>query len=306
MRSLSPQNRYNQGIPTSLTLAIQAQEYIAIHKDLESISEKIYKGAKIVIDDSSDYYFGQKEYEVRYALRMLYYNKCAYCETKAYQPDVEHYRPKKKVIGFQNNNHGYYWLCYEWTNLIPACYECNSRKGKGNKFPINNQRVTTPTFLDKEGLDFNACKINSPVWQIEGTLLLHPEMDNVEIYFKLLWNGKLKGLDGNNGKGNTTIKTCDLNRGNLIYARKAIINTITQNIMDIFFMYRNGIIASNKLEEALRIVIEDIVLKSDIKQSHSFVSWYIRNNFIDFVEKCLRPISKLEKKVLLKTFNENQ
>jgi hypothetical protein len=40
---------------------------------------------------------------------------------------------------------GYYWLAYEWTNLLPSCYDCNSFRrhgtmkagpGKNERFPV--------------------------------------------------------------------------------------------------------------------------------------------------------------------------
>jgi len=116
--------------PTSLVNAKVEQERIAINQDLDSISENIYKGSKITINDIHDPYHGEEKYEIRYKLRLLFHNKCAYCERIEYKPDVEHYRPKKKVTGSQRNNHGYFWLCYEWTNLLPACRDCNSGNGK--------------------------------------------------------------------------------------------------------------------------------------------------------------------------------
>lgn len=69
--------------------------------------------------------------------------KCAYCEchiTKEYN-DVEHYRPKAK----------YYWLGYEWNNLLYACDLCN-RTYKKDFFPLKNEanRVTAPADLDNE------------------------------------------------------------------------------------------------------------------------------------------------------------
>jgi uncharacterized protein (TIGR02646 family) len=57
--------------------------------------------------------------------------KCAYCEWKvpaAEFQDVEHYRPKVH----------YWWLCWEWGNLLFACYFCN-RVHKKNRFPLADE-----------------------------------------------------------------------------------------------------------------------------------------------------------------------
>ena len=208
--------------PASLINGKAEQERIALTQDLDSISDKIYKGDKITINDKDDHYYGKEEFEVRYRLRRLFHNKCAYCEIKEYKPDVEHFRPKKGVSGHQRNKHGYYWLCYEWTNLLPVCSACNSKSGKWNKFPITGTRVTTPPFTISNQLDFERCKANSIYLQDEMPLLIHPEIDEPTDFLKLEWNGKLAAKDGNNGIGQISIDTYDLNRGNLIEALSLI------------------------------------------------------------------------------------
>jgi hypothetical protein len=51
---------------------------------------------------------------------------------------VEHFRPKAGVYSEASgkvSTPGYYWLAYEWTNLLFACEQCN-RRGKKNHFPL--------------------------------------------------------------------------------------------------------------------------------------------------------------------------
>jgi len=89
----------------------------------------------------------------------IFHNKCAYCETlirPGYHGDVEHYRPKGKVVeddddsdstyqvnGQSYKHPGYYWLAYEFSNLFPSCQQCNQRfketPGKMNYFPLENK-----------------------------------------------------------------------------------------------------------------------------------------------------------------------
>ena len=56
----------------------------------------------------------------------LYRYKCAYCEGNFQHSEaaleIDHYRPKSKVTG--TDHVGYYWLAYEWSNLLPACKTC--------------------------------------------------------------------------------------------------------------------------------------------------------------------------------------
>jgi hypothetical protein len=62
--------------------------------------------------------------------------------------DVEHFRPKSSVCqgrGKKREVPGYYWLAYEWSNLLLACTSCNQRY-KRDYFPLADRarRVRDP------------------------------------------------------------------------------------------------------------------------------------------------------------------
>jgi len=150
-------------------------------------------------------------------LAKSYYNKCAYCE-RLCKADVEHYRPKKGVSE-DATHEGYYWLCYEWTNLLPACVKCNRDGGKHTKFPILGTRVNAPIFLPNKNLDLTKSKASKKPLIDEEPLLLHPEVDKPEDFFIFeldpIGEGiRLKGCD-KNGRGEKTIEICALNRQEL-------------------------------------------------------------------------------------------
>lgn len=102
----------------------------------------------------SDYYSGSKKFEfkshiynaksVKNALLKAQYKKCCYCESKFFSASygaVEHFRPKgavKQKQGQSQKYPGYYWLAYDWDNLLVSCERCNSSH-KGNLFPLNVQ-----------------------------------------------------------------------------------------------------------------------------------------------------------------------
>ena len=71
------------------------------------------------------------------------HGKCAYCETRFLHSspgDVEHYRPKagyRQTAAGPVQGPGYYWLAYEWENLLFACEDCN-RQRKHQLFPLRN------------------------------------------------------------------------------------------------------------------------------------------------------------------------
>ena len=81
--------------------------------------------------------------DVKQQLRADQHQKCAYCETcfvHSSPGDVEHYRPKagyRQAATGRVQGPGYYWLAYEWQNLLFACEDCN-RARKRQLFPLAN------------------------------------------------------------------------------------------------------------------------------------------------------------------------
>ena len=99
----------------------------------------------------------------------VFNNKCAYCETymTRFIPDTEHFRPKKqvrdKVAGSENSvivkitdeegneieHPGYFWLAYNWKNLLPSCHFCNRYEGKKDLFPAFKHVAVTRLTRDQ-------------------------------------------------------------------------------------------------------------------------------------------------------------
>lgn len=80
---------------------------------------------------------------VKDRLKSDQHNKCSYCERYLNGDfgDVEHFRPKKayqQSFGSAMNWPGYYWLAYNWDNLLLSCSECN-RSFKKNLFPLEDE-----------------------------------------------------------------------------------------------------------------------------------------------------------------------
>jgi uncharacterized protein (TIGR02646 family) len=76
---------------------------------------------------------------VKAALKDAQRGKCCFCERRiGDDSDVEHFRPKggwKQQAGDRTSEIGYFWLAYDWANLLLCCGDCNSRH-KGNLFPL--------------------------------------------------------------------------------------------------------------------------------------------------------------------------
>ena len=80
---------------------------------------------------------------VKQALIAAQHGKCCFCERKiGAEGDVEHFRPKASFCQGERSpleRPGYYWLAYEWDNLLLACPICNQRF-KRNYFPLRSPR----------------------------------------------------------------------------------------------------------------------------------------------------------------------
>lgn len=151
---------------------------------------------------------------------------CAFCGEKFRlgQPgDIEHFRPKAKVDDWpsgqrvriveneaEKNHPGYYWLSYDWQNLLPACWSCNrpttdvvsgAALGKRNYFPVRGRRAFRP------GEE-----------QDEQKLLVHPCLDEPTDHLKFdPATGVLIPLDE---RGDATEKIFNLNDRDLPGERK--------------------------------------------------------------------------------------
>lgn len=180
----------------------------------------------------ADYFKGQKlEFNSEiwgdlkaFLLENVFYGKCAYCEARITHTsfgDAEHYRPKGRVTVRRNgsdeivqsgsNPHpGYFWLAYDWENLLPACQRCNSAEGKMNQFPVARQHadVTDPP-LDSSSLDI-----------LESPLLLHPYRDDPRHHLVFGKKGVVSAKGGSQ-RGQTSITVYSLDRDTLAVDRQA-------------------------------------------------------------------------------------
>jgi uncharacterized protein (TIGR02646 family) len=190
-------------------------------------------------------------------LKGIYNSKCAYCEQepKGSPAQVEHFRPKDGVFGIVHT--GYYWLAYEWSNLLLACGNCNSTKN--NQFPIRNipGRVLGPTLLAGVLDDRANFILNSPL-KNEGFELINPEIDDPAKHIKFLPSGKI--VDSNSPRGTLSIKVYGLNRDELwINGRKKIVDDLLYKFGRRIDRYVSG-------ERAAIVVIDDLkdIIEEDI------------------------------------------
>lgn len=159
--------------------------------------------------------------------------KCCYCETKVPKSynDVEHYRPKAEADRKPGSHdaHGYWWLAFNWENLLFACPGCN-RSGKNSRFPLAAGSV--------------ALKAEESPPGNEKPLLIDPSTTNpVEHiqYVRSALGNRYWWARPRNGSqiGNETISVCDLNRNELLELRSDYIcNSVTPRV-DVLTKYIN-------------------------------------------------------------------
>jgi len=175
--------------------------------------------------------------DVKLALRQLSGGNCAYCESKigaVGAREVEHYRPKGGITNLAGHP-GYWWLAYQWDNLLPTCRDCNKSLrqhivtpgmnkaevldlqgkraatsfGKANQFEIRGQRAVG-----------SGCNL-----ELEDPLLIDPCRNDPRIHVKWDFSFELTliepvfGEAGYSIYGAYTIKTCALNRAELVLDR---------------------------------------------------------------------------------------
>lgn len=166
---------------------------------------------------------------IKEELKTLYHKKCAFCEQKLTETDteqkftVEHYRPKTH----------YWWLGNEWTNLFPTCLTCNEHKEDVFPLKIERKRVNSPVLTAQGNLDRTHCNANSATLVNEEPAFLHPEVDQPEIYFEFLPNGKVQEQEGLNNWQKTRAKTMIqkfLGRPSLVEKRKTWIDELKADL----------------------------------------------------------------------------
>ncbi len=176
----------------------------------------------------------------------VFHDKCAYCETRMARSTyhAEHYRPKGGVkyrIDDQKklrhataadgtdkivDHPGYFWLAYNWRNLLPSCQFCNTSGGKQNQFPVQNDFVLLKRYEHSELTKLQQAPLESEKWpghyylqpidldMIERPDLLHPYFDHPEDHFSFGKGGveyTLQNADGiASTRGENSIKVYHL------------------------------------------------------------------------------------------------
>ncbi len=174
----------------------------------------------------------------------VFHEKCAYCESRLTRSSghAEHFRPKGRVKaksngtaklvktedenGNQINHPGYFWLAYNWKNLLPSCEKCNTSGGKGDQFPtvkthslgkyLKPQEVTKLKAPPRRSLKWSDYYYLEPedLNDLEDPLILHPYFDNPREQLRFGDGGIVTAVEGK-PKGGSSIAVYNLDSDQL-------------------------------------------------------------------------------------------
>lgn len=262
---------------------------------------------QLTLSEKGKHEFKKKVYRdsVYDDLVVLYHGKCAYCETdtRAGAPmQVEHYRPKAKVTE-DNLHEGYYWIGYEWSNLLLSCSKCNNKKR--NHFPVSGMRVASPTLTQEGLLDADSIIANSEVFQQEQALLLHPEIDEAERLFIFLPDGTVHAAN-QNLRAIETIKICDLNRKDLVEKRLKILNYFFDQLQTELRDLEMQKINEEKARHAIKRLFEKLALLQNPKNEYSRFGYFMFVKFDKFFSERLPTKQGNAAKRLFEQFRTGQ
>ena len=151
---------------------------------------------------------------VKQALEQLFVRKCCYCESRigvVADWDVEHFRPKGRV-NERPDHPGYYWLTYDWENLLPSCSYCNQAR-KDRATLAEPEGPSTGKLDQFPLLDENfRCMDHLGAISQEQPFLINPTVDDPELHLTFAPDGSVIGLSE---RGQRTIDICHLNRKRL-------------------------------------------------------------------------------------------
>jgi hypothetical protein len=188
--------------------------------------------------DSSLY--GRLKKKVFTDVNGAFHGKCAFCEERIrsnQHGDIEHFRPKGAIVDEATNqaikltvtgdpHPGYYWLAYNWENLLPSCVLCNQpstepgeqRIGKRNYFPLADESKRA----QKPGDEAQ-----------ETPLLIHPVWENPGKDLGIDATGVLFARDGS-ARGDACIRIFGLNLRDLPDERKRVYDD-TKKLFKVYF-----------------------------------------------------------------------
>ncbi len=206
---------------------------------------------------------------IKQDLLRLCHGKCAYCESRLgviSGGDIENFRPKSGARGFDTKDYApkhYWWLAYEWENLLIACQICN-QKYKRDYFPLESEILRSRIGAIGDEL------------VTEQALLIDPCLDDPAQHIEFDEFGHAKEISK---RGKVTIDLLGLNRSELVEGRLSSIGQLKNKLEIIRFT----IDFRNKFTKDFLAYINDLYSDAPPQeyvaaQRTVFDSWYEGNS----------------------------
>lgn len=262
---------------------------IRIHKDFDAPpqglatdacnAQKQKALAEKATHDFSSYHYRDSTITV---LRGIYKRKCGYCETPESAGAalrVDHYRPKARVKNVPGHE-GYYWLAYEWSNLVLSCEKCNGKKL--DQFPLEDEaaRVSQPVIGNNNLPLADYCRVDGPVLRSERPLLLNPELDSPDDHLVFLPDGT---IGAKTPEGETSIKVCYLYRDELTISRKKMTDNVLEKLKKHLLRFLSKEIDEDTYRYAVYNVYEEAMIGRQAVEPYSRVVTALFENFDEFI-----------------------
>ncbi len=228
------------------------------NKELNSLQSKADNGETDLSFNGAIY----ADPTVKDQLKADQHNKCAFCDRfrNGDFGDVEHYRPKGAYTDTNGQIHtpAYYWLAYEWSNLMLSCSECN-RSHKKTRFPLQDEATRNIASRDITN---------------EQPLLINPYIDDPAKHLTFARHIAKPTVheSSEDPKGRCTIETLGLNtRKDLVEQRRnrweeynGIVNVIKR-------------IQENNIDDSEEILQRLLLIKSKMEAPESEFSGMLTN-----------------------------
>ena len=184
-------------------------------------------------------------------LSRLFHGKCAYCESSILDQsliNIEYFRPRDGAMGLDGSfspDH-YWWLVFEWSNMLPSCQLCDSAKAQ--RFPVARTRAAAGALGTK--LD------------LEQPFLLDPCKDDPELHLFFARNGFVSSVTP---RGRCAIEVLALNREPLVQMRFQQIEDLHETIRSVIEGMQTAI---HRLREALSSSAPFLAAKRQLVRSY--------------------------------------
>jgi len=231
--------------------------------------------------DPESYSSGRKRHEfkqiiygdpsVKAALVDAQHKKCCFCESKVGDDgDIEHFRPKaasRQSKGGRLIRPGYYWLAYNWDNLLLCCGPCNQRH-KRNLFPLSNP-------------DYRA-RTHHEAIELELPMFINPA--SVEPEEHIMFRREIPFAATGSSSGKCTIDALQLDREILNERRRDRLDLL-MSIFDLIVMLRNQSNISDHIVMRLRLyerlleeAVQDDSEYASMARSAARANWYLNED----------------------------